>query len=879
MTHCARTAAGLAFVANSALKAAIVVLLAGMTGARAGVPDDENGLQLRRYTRPDGRTECYYAAGDEFLGTAWELMDEYWSRIARSQLNQLRGHLDNLLPAELKGLGHKPADAMMKRFAEAFFAARNAKTGLIPHSYGGWSPSFLVDIRGKQPVYLVSRAVELLQWFPDDPGLRDDCAALAEATMKHFDFEFKRGRKGGLWGFVDVETGEARGPVTITLWHGAVAEAFAWLSRQNGDRKYLDWADQKMEFVWRMRLNPELPILSDVFLPTVAVMNDGWTSDTDTLYYVRKLFKVRQISGQGKYGDWAMAVTDLWYDRAWNPSWGHFIRKLRPDGTPAVDTLYGDAKYNTLEILLGAYELTRDGKYLDRFQRAWQNLLRLGRDGLVADAIKQGRMSGETTDPQQTMFLAILLRAFRISGDSRFLAEAETFGQRVLAAGKKAWRMEGCQAGHAFLGLATARRKIGRAEIGLPGRGSRLRLARGGQSLLDVTVAGDTAVLYVPQGRYELTVSDDGASQSRPLVVEPVAADAPRPGARRLGEFGPKPLSAPARAVSRQIAWDRLDGCAHIRGFNYQPSWGSNGVAIWIDKFDARRFRLELALGKRYFPRFNCVRLWLSWSAYRKTPQQFLRNFDQAIDICNELGLLAIPCLFTRWFGNPPFDPVTPKQYFGADFQGMFGPYLEGVVGAHRGDENILAWDLCNEPKGDPAYLQTEAGRCEQQWLKFVHASVKRIDPAAKTCVGTIAGRGWGPYDEPLSDLLTPHIYESSLWKTEVAPTTGLSPEACFDKAIRDYKADLERRGVNKPILSTETCWGSLDDMKRRDIIRVSLSALCRHRVGFLAHALYTSPVADLHPPELGPVEAPGDMAFIRLDGTLRPGHDVFNEF
>jgi hypothetical protein len=37
--------------------------------------------------------------------------------------------------------------------------------------------------------------------------------------------------------------------------------------------------------------------------------------------------------------------------------------------------------------------------------------------------------------------------------------------------------------------------------------------------------------------------------------------------------------------------------------------------------------------------------------------------------------------------------------------------------------------------------------------------------------------------------------------------------------------------------------------------------------------------IADAHRPEYGPVTAPGNLAFIEADDTLRPGHDVFNEF
>jgi len=37
--------------------------------------------------------------------------------------------------------------------------------------------------------------------------------------------------------------------------------------------------------------------------------------------------------------------------------------------------------------------------------------------------------------------------------------------------------------------------------------------------------------------------------------------------------------------------------------------------------------------------------------------------------------------------------------------------------------------------------------------------------------------------------------------------------------------------------------------------------------------------IADAHGLELGPVGEPGNLAFVQLDGTLRPGHDVFNKY
>lgn len=44
-------------------------------------------------------------------------------------------------------------------------------------------------------------------------------------------------------------------------------------------------------------------------------------------------------------------------------------------------------------------------------------------------------------------------------------------------------------------------------------------------------------------------------------------------------------------------------------------------------------------------------------------------------------------------------------------------------------------------------------------------------------------------------------------------------------------------------------------------------------------HALHHSLIADLHRDACGPVGRPEWMHFIEPDGTLRPGHEAFNDF
>src|SRR5690554_2175551 len=106
------------------------------------------------------------------------------------------------------------------------------------------------------------------------------------------------------------------------------------------------------------------------------------------------------------------------------------------------------------------------------------------------------------------------------------------------------------------------------------------------------------------------------------------------------------------RRVRETIDWHDLAGASHVRGFNYQPSWGATGPEIWLS-FDAERYRAELRRGLELFPGFNTVRIWLSYQAYIEAPRACVTHVQEAIQICSDLGLLVMPVLFTRWTGNP----------------------------------------------------------------------------------------------------------------------------------------------------------------------------------------------------------------------------------
>lgn len=298
-----------------------------------------------------------------------------------------------------------------------------------------------------------------------------------------------------------------------------------------------------------------------------------------------------------------------------------------------------------------------------------------------------------------------------------------------------------------------------------------------------------------------------------------------------------------------------------VRGFNYQPSFGRTGVEIWIDRFDGATVERELGLGREYFPGMNTVRLWLAHDAYFKDPLQFARNFETTLEACARHGIRAIPTLFNNWHSVPDFGGISMEMinYWFASFgqkgqasNYVFRPYLEALFKVHARDRRILAWDLCNEPfnSGREVYLG---------WLRHTYETAKAMGARQPVGVSVAASVEDLRLVESCSDVLMIHPY--------FAANVAWEPLQAF------------AREKGKPLLATECCWGSLDDARRVAIIDSELQTLQKQRVGFLAHALHESYVADLHRPQFGIISSAEYMAFIHMDGSLRAGHDIFNRY
>ena len=179
-----------------------------------------------------------------------------------------------------------------------------------------------------------------------------------------------------------------------------------------------------------------------------------------------------------------------------------------------------------------------------------------------------------------------------------------------------------------------------------------------------------------------------------------------------------------------------------IKGFNYQPSWGSTGFEIWRS-FDSERMGHELSLGKCYFPGMNAIRLWLSHDAWVRNPQKFESAFNTALSIAETHSLAVMPVLFNRWhdaaldYGGIYLDHFLHNVSW---VQGKDQPaaFMEAIVGAHAADARILAWDLCNEPfsYNCPPGDIPDIVAAEYAWLEKMYAIAKRCGAQAPVTVG-----------------------------------------------------------------------------------------------------------------------------------------------
>lgn len=336
-----------------------------------------------------------------------------------------------------------------------------------------------------------------------------------------------------------------------------------------------------------------------------------------------------------------------------------------------------------------------------------------------------------------------------------------------------------------------------------------------------------------------------------------------------------------------------------VYGFNYDGSWGTSGLDVW-QHHDHGTMAVEIAGGKAAFPEWNTCRWWLSHEAYQRNPQRFLANFEAGLALFASHDILVMPVLFNRWrdpvcdFGGVPLDHIvpglsawsrpadlfaelTPTNRQPAPVELLFRQYLEGVVGAHVDDERIYAWDLCNEPlMGEYIHDPDSPIRAaELRWLTWIQRTCKALGARQLLTVGNFPDVEALRLTEPISDVLSFHPYW--MWNAEGDQRRTTATKEGFEQYLDECAALA--RDAGKGLIGNETVWGAADDAKHVEVMRYTLGELRKRGIGFTVHALHHSLVADLHRAGYGPVGWPEVMHFIEADGTVRQGHEAFNEF
>ena len=168
---------------------------------------------------------------------------------------------------------------------------------------------------------------------------------------------------------------------------------------------------------------------------------------------------------------------------------------------------------------------------------------------------------------------------------------------------------------------------------------------------------------------------------------------------------------------SKEKAWAWWDRQPWMVGVNYVTSNAVNDIEMWMDDtFDADLIQKELRCAESLG--FNSVRVFLSYAVWKNEGKVFERNFERFLAMADACHIRALPVLFDDCAFDDGLDPAygrQPEPVYGVHnsrwvpspgFSVQDDPaqmdlceaYVAAIIGGHREDARILAWDLYNEP-------------------------------------------------------------------------------------------------------------------------------------------------------------------------------------
>jgi len=291
-----------------------------------------------------------------------------------------------------------------------------------------------------------------------------------------------------------------------------------------------------------------------------------------------------------------------------------------------------------------------------------------------------------------------------------------------------------------------------------------------------------------------------------------------------------------------------------LRGFNVVPSWGARIEQAWWE-YDGARLRDEVALAQSVHA--NCIRLWIEFTAWMADPAAVTARFLDAVSGIAEQGMKTMPCLFNRWHDYSYDYGGTYVEDLHRDWEPKLA-YVHELVAPLATDDRILVWDLCNEPQYprlDPASNEKEI-----EWLDRVAETVRNAGALQPVTIGVLQMEEQMNRLAPLCDVLCCHPY-------------GRTPEQLGEmlhvcRRIQDKHA--------KPMLCNECIPGSLDDRRRAECARWSITAFEQAGYGWMGWGMREGRAVSTRRDryDRNGLDNKGYHPWFNADGSLRDGLD-----
>lgn len=251
-----------------------------------------------------------------------------------------------------------------------------------------------------------------------------------------------------------------------------------------------------------------------------------------------------------------------------------------------------------------------------------------------------------------------------------------------------------------------------------------------------------------------------------------------------------------------------------IKGVNYYPSYAHNSLEVW-SLYNHNTVDLELGFAQELG--FNCIRIWINYNEYKKSKNRILKNIERFLRLCEKHELKCIFIPFCTCYIDP-YDSSKDQVYatsFLKNFQvspeeikefeaywkrylsypqspgyTMLDPrywseleiYLIDLVGYHKDDSRILAWDIMNEPFAFPNMNKKRI----QKFLKHMCLFSKNIAGSIPITVGISSWVHTSKVDK-FVDLITFHIWDLLEYETVLSSAKNYEKETGKGVLISEF--------------------------------------------------------------------------------------------